>query len=130
MSEQQAGAPGSGLVTVGVGEHRRHPVLMPELEIGLALAGDGPLGAWHREAIALGRVIHAVLDARAGRAPGEHDHGPQRERQRRPAHAWATDPAWAVPRGVAPALSGPRGAVAHARRAARGCGTTGRRLPR
>src|SRR5690242_7500739 len=102
---------------------------MPELDIRLAIGSHRPIGAGQGQAVALVRVIDAVLDSPAG-TPGERDDGPQRERQRRPAHAAATDPPWAAPRGVVPALSGPRGAVSHARRAARGCGTTGRRLPR
>src|SRR5262249_61101671 len=115
---------GSGAtVTRGVRQHRRQPVLVPELEVGLAVGGDGPISARQGEAIALLRVIDAVLDSPPA-APGEDDDDTHRERQRRPAHEPATDPAWAVPRGVAPARSGPRGAVSHARRAARGCGTT------
>src|SRR6185369_11186993 len=59
---------------------------MAELDVRLAVGGDGPLGAGQGQAVALVGVIDAVLDSPAG-APGERDDGPQRERHRRPAHA-------------------------------------------
>src|SRR5262249_59941541 len=102
VAQEQAGRAGSGaIVTLGVRQHRRQPVLVPELEVGLAIGGHGPVSARQGEAIALLRVIDAVLDSPPA-APGDDDDDTPPERPRPPDPRPATAPRRAAPPGPPP----------------------------